>query len=467
MAIRRIEQTELSPQKFFNKLKWIDNTPLRNHIEPYRKEIFRQVLWNFTDEEKTPRYTLALCGRAKKNWKSADLMLAALYRFFIWRSVQGNDTLILANDLDQAKDDLDLLKKIIEVNPILNDNVRVLKREIVRNDGRGIMKVLPSGDVAGSHGKTYLFCGFDEIHGYKNWDIFEALAPDPTRRDALTWITSYASIYNNEGVPLHDMTKQGKKGSDPKMFFSWYSADYCTDEVWTQQCDTKEALANPSSTSWGNDGYLQQQKVRLPSHKYRRLHLNLPGAPEGAAYDANNVAESIEIGKKIRKYENGIDYFGFVDMSGGSADDACLGIAHWDAVQQKRVLDLLINQNLPFPFDPRMAVKRFAQYLKRYYIDTIECDNYGGNTFVAMFQDFGISALICEHPKHKLYEEFEPLLNGGEVCLLDAPKCEEQLITLVWRGKKIDHQPGDHDDWANAAVGALVGCQDIDSVDMW
>jgi Protein of unknown function (DUF3455) len=27
-------------------------------------------------------------------------------------------------------------------------------------------------------------------------------------------------------------------------------------------------------------------QTRLPSHKYRRLHLNLPGSPEGSAYSA-------------------------------------------------------------------------------------------------------------------------------------------------------------------------------------
>ena len=32
---------------------------------------------------------------------------------------------------------------------------------------------------------------------------------------------------------------------------------------------------------------------------------------------------------------------------------------------------------------------------------------------------------------------------------------QEQLLTLVWRGVKIDHLPGDHDDFANAAAGAI------------
>ena len=46
---------------------------------------------------------------------------------------------------------------------------------------------------------------------------------------------------------------------------------------------TPEQRANPSLASWGDDAYLDQQRGRLPTGKYRRLHLNLPGAPDGAA----------------------------------------------------------------------------------------------------------------------------------------------------------------------------------------
>ena len=46
-------------------------------------------------------------------------------------------------------------------------------------------------------------------------------------------------------------------------------------------------------------------------------------------------------------------------------------------------------------------------------------------------------------------------MNAGEVELLDITELQEQLLTLVIRGDKIDHQPGDHDDYANAAAGAL------------
>ena len=55
---------------------------------------------------------------------------------------------------------------------------------------------------------VYLFCGFDELHGYKIWDILEAMQGDPTRTDVMIWITSYASLYHKPDVRLFDLFPQ-------------------------------------------------------------------------------------------------------------------------------------------------------------------------------------------------------------------------------------------------------------------
>jgi hypothetical protein len=83
------------------------------------------------------------------------------------------------------------------------------------------MRILPARDVIDMHGKTFCFAGFDEIHGLRSHDLFEALAPDPTRPDVLTWITRYAGIRHAPGIPLYDFMQTGKRGDDPKMYFSW------------------------------------------------------------------------------------------------------------------------------------------------------------------------------------------------------------------------------------------------------
>jgi hypothetical protein len=207
--------------------------------------------------------------------------------------------------------------------------------------------------------------------------------------------------------------------------------------------------------SWGNDGYLAQQKLRLPAHKYRRLHLNLPGAPDGAAFSGEHVMSAIVAGRRRLPPEAGRHYHAFVDMSGGTSDDATLAIAHFDKDLNRAVLDSLVAQTGTPPFDPRHAVIKFAGELQTYGIAKVHGDAYGGGTFRLDFQGLGVTYQVSPYTKHQLYEALEPRLNAGEVELLDHPHLQEQLLTLVYRGSKIDHQSGDHDDFANACAGAI------------
>jgi len=438
------------PLTFFAQLSWIDGTPLMPLIETYRQNIFKKALFGFDGAR--PKYNLVLTGRAKKNWKSADLILAALYRLLAWKSTGGNQCYVLANDEDQAGDDLELAKKMVAANRILADVVDVKQKIIERRDGKGFLEILPAGDVVGAHGKTYLFAGFDEIHGYKTWDILEAMQLDPTRTDSMMWITSYASIYHRPGVPLFDLLATGKKGADQRMFFSWYGADYVTDKKFENF--SPEGKANPSMASWADQGYLPQQQARLPSHKYRRLHLNLPGSPEGAAFSAEKVMDAVVRGTYFRPAEPALSYRAFVDMSGGSNDDACLGIAHKDS-ENRTVLDRIMDQGQRPPFDPRRAIERFIPVLKEYRCSGVTGDAFAGETFRQDFQRHGISYHVSERTTSEVYEQVEPLLNGGRVVLLDNPNLESQLLGLIWRNNKIDHATGEHDDWATAACGAL------------
>jgi hypothetical protein len=441
-----------SPLDFFKHLSWVDGRPLLDHIETYRRKIFMDVLYTF-DKTGNPFYSLAVLGRAKKNWKSADLVLAALYRFLVWESPQGNDGFILANDKDQAKDDLTIAKRLIEVNPVLQAEFIVKSSEIERRGDGSILAILPARDIAGSHGKTYLFIGFDEIHEYKDYDLLEALSPDPFRHDVLTWITSYNSIFNRPGIPLFDFIQRGKAGSDPKMYFCWYGGDFTTDLDFEHA--EPELRANPSMESWGNPGYLESQRRRLPSHKYRRLHLNLPGMPEGAFFDVEKLMDCIVVGRKALRPNIGvIQYRAFVDMSGGSQDDAVLAIGHRDE-EGPVILDLIESQAGKPPFNPRHAVKKFAEILKHWGISSVTGDRYAGETFRADFLEYGIGYNVCSFTKHQLYEGLEPMINAGEVELLDEPKLYDQLLGLVIRGLKIDHASGEHDDWANALAGVV------------
>jgi hypothetical protein len=433
-------------------LRWIDGSPLVTHIEPYRARLFELALDTF-EADGRPRFNLIVCGRAKKNWKTTDLVLAALFAL-VSDAPAGHDSecYLLANDADQARDDLALAKKLIKANPDLAHWLKVKANSIERKDGRGFLEVLPAGDVVGQHGKSYRFCGYDEVHGYRNWDVLEAMQPDPHRLDAQQWITSYASLFHRPGVPLFDLMTQGKANSDPRMLFSWYAADYTTDPACADL--PPEQRANPSMRAWGDGGYLDQQRRRLPAHKYRRLHLNLPGLPEGSAYRPEPVMDAIARGVLVRPPERGIRYAAFVDMSGGSADDAVLAIGHTDS-NGAAVLDLAQNQGAAVPFNPNKAVERFVRTLQEYGVVHVTGDRYAGETFRAQFAERGIGYTVAADSKSALYEALEPVLNAGGVVLLDVPTLEQQLLGLVWRGGRIDHQPGEHDDFSNAVAGVV------------
>jgi hypothetical protein len=145
-----------------------------------------------------------------------------------------------------------------------------------------------------------------------------------------------------------------------------------------------------------------------------------------------------------------------VDMSGGSSDDTVLGISHFDAERKIAILDCLVAQTGSPPFNPRIAVKKFAGVIREYNVSRVTGDRYAGETFRADFQEYDIIYELSELSKSELYDQFEPRLNAGEVELLDEGKLQEQLLTLVIKGSKIDHQSGDHDDYGNSAVGALL-----------
>ena len=350
---------------FFRRVKWIDGRPLLPLIvEPYRLRIFEQF---FSQDADGRRFNLGLFGRAKKNWKSADAVLAALYALMA-DSPGGNQVYLVANDEGQAADNLSLAKKLIKANPLLQEWVRVRKNIIERRDGEGFIEVLPAQDAIGAHGKTYRLLVVDELHGHRTWDLLEALAPDPTRPDCQQWITSYASLFHRPGAPLFDLLQQARLGADARLLFSWYAADLCTDPNFADK--SPEERANPSLASWGNDQYLPQQQRRLPAHKYRRLHLNLPGLPEGSAYQPEPVMNAIARGVSVRLPEPGIIYTAFVDMSGGSSDDAVLAIGHVDA-DGRAVLDRLVDQGARPPFDPRQAVERFVTVLSEYHCASV------------------------------------------------------------------------------------------------
>jgi hypothetical protein len=438
----------ISPERFFSKLYWLDGRPLM--IEPYRMDIFNRALYEF-DADGRRVHNLVVTGRGKKNYKTFDRILAAVFYLLAWRTAAGNDCYLLDNDEGQSADALDLAKKFIEANPMLKEALVIKANVIERRDRKGFLKILPAGDTVGSHGKTYLFCGFGEIHGYRNWDVIEAMQLDPHRTDAMMWIESYDSLYHRKGAPLYDLMQRGFAGTDKRMLFSWYSANKCTDPKFAEM--PAEQRANPSMLSWESGDYLEQQKSRLPSHNYRRLHLNVGGQPEGAAFSGQQIDRAIERGVCVRPPMPGVTYSFFFDGSVGTNDDEILGIAHPEG--DRIVLDLVVSQQGRPPFDPIKVISQFAEIVRRYHGSRVVGDRLAFNIFENAWRAEKITYTMSDLTAHQLYEQVQVLFNTERVALIDHSTVEGQFLSLIWRGGKIDHPNGEHDDHANAASGAI------------
>jgi hypothetical protein len=99
--------------------------------------------------------------------------------------------------------------------------------------------------------------------------------------------------------------------------------------------------------------------------------------------------------------------------------------------------------------------------LKSYGIRKVAGDRYGGEWPRERFRVHGVEYVVAEKTKSDIYRDLLPLLNSGNVELLDLPRLAAQLVGLERRtarsGKdSIDHAPGAHDDVANAVAGSLL-----------
>jgi len=156
---------------------------------------------------------------------------------------------------------------------------------------------------------------------------------------------------------------------------------------------------------------------------------------------------------------SGVPYVAFADPAGGSGGDSfTLALSHIDRAGRV-VLDFLGEKRSPF--SPEVAIAEFASVLRSFRVSHVTSDRYAGDFPVDAWRRHGIRCEPSERSKSEIYRDLLPILNSGQVELLDHARLIGQLTGLERRTARggrdsIDHSPGAHDDLANAAAGALV-----------
>ena len=177
------------------------------------------------------------------------------------------------------------------------------------------------------------------------------------------------------------------------------------------------------------------------------------------AFVPREVAEAaIVVGRYELPFVEGPQYRAFCDPSGGSQDSMTVAIAHRDS-NGKVILDA-VRERVP-PFSPDAVTEEFCDLLKTYRLAAVEGDRYGGMWPRERFAKHGIHYDVASMTKSDLYRSLLPILNSGEIEMLDLPRMLQQLIGLerrTARGGKdtIDHAPGAKDDIINSIAGAVA-----------
>lgn len=154
-------------------------------------------------------------------------------------------------------------------------------------------------------------------------------------------------------------------------------------------------------------------------------------------------------------------YAAFVDFAGGTVggDSFTAAVSHTDFGSGRQVLDAV--REIRPPFSPETAVLEIVTFLKGYGIRRAIGDRWGGEFPREMCRRHGIVYELSERTKSEIYLAALPLLNSGRVELLDNSRLLAQINGLERRTARggrdsVDHGPGQRDDAANAALGALT-----------
>jgi hypothetical protein len=137
------------------------------------------------------------------------------------------------------------------------------------------------------------------------------------------------------------------------------------------------------------------------------------------------------------------------------------GVATLLAHIENKVITVDAIREARSPFSPDAVVREHADLLKRYHVEAVVGDRYGGEWPREKYREHGIGYRVAPKNRSELYLAMLPQLNSKCVALLDNKRLVSQLCGLERRASRggrdvVDHAPGGHDDVANAVAGAVV-----------
>lgn len=410
------------------------------------RRIFRQLTGRTTPPAEPVQECWFVVGR--RGGKSFIVALVAVYLgcFRNYAACLGPGErgviMIIATDRKQARVIMRYVTALLRSVPMLAAMILRQDAESVDLDNRVTIEIV-TASYRTIRGYTVLTCVFDEIAFWRSEDsanpaeeIYAAVQP-ATATVPGAMIFGISSPYKQSGLLYGNWRRHFGKDDSPILVI---------------QADTR--TMNPKVPQRIIDQAMERDPIAASAEYLAQFRSDV-----GTFLDAELVARAVEPGRRERAPQDRFRYLAFTDPSGGSHDRFTLGIAHME--KDRVMLDLC--RGVTPPFDPSVVVKEFAQVLRSYRCSSVTGDAYAGEWVRTAFEREGITYWRSEFTKSEVYLESLPLFTTQAVDVLDFQPLLVELQQLERRTTKsgrdsVDHPPMGHDDYANAACGALVLC---------
>jgi hypothetical protein len=419
--------------------------------------LFRQCTGRRVPPGAPAAYLWLVIGR--RGGKSFAMALTACYlaAFRDWRGKLSPGeraiVLLVAADREQAKILHRYCQGILSP-PILQSLVlNVTASEIELKGGVTIEVVTRSYRTV--RGRSVCVAVLDELSFWRDDD---SANPDA---EVLNAIRASMATFGSDAMVIAGSSPYARRGVLWDAFRRWHGKDDARNLVW--RAPTR--VMNPTVPQEFIDEEYERDPASADAEYGANFRSDIAAFVDLVVLEACTADGVFEI-PPVRNTA----YLAFCDPSGGSSDSMTLAIAHRED-DGVAVLDCV--REVMAPFSPESVVEGFCDTLKQYQIDKVYGDRYAGEWPREQFAKRNVTYEPSEKVKSDIYRDMLPLLNSRKCELLDNRRLISQLHGLerrTARGGKdsIDHDPGAHDDLANAVAGCLVlAAGEIDSVTLY
>lgn len=240
-------------------------------------DVIRPIYDN-VDEEGFRVISMVYIEVPRKNAKTTLLAGLALYHLLA-DNEYGPECVVAAADRGQSSIMQDISKQMIRQNKMLEKMTLIRQYDILSADRRGFYKAL-SSEAGTKHGLNLSFAAFDELHAWKDRELYDVLLTSQVSRKqplaiAITTAGTDKSSLCYE-VREYAMKVNSGEISDPHFLGIIYTCD--EKDPWDEEETWKKA--NPGYGISVNKNYLKRKVLEAKNNPslipvFKQLHLNI------------------------------------------------------------------------------------------------------------------------------------------------------------------------------------------------